>query len=47
MLKAKLDKEFYRDGIRCPTKALVEMLHSCTPEENKDNYLTFFQNLNH
>lgn len=46
LLRAKLGKYFYKHSIKSPSNAFVEMLHSCTPEENKNNILTSFQDLN-
>ena len=43
-LKSKLGISMYMDGINSPGKAMVEMLHSCTPAENKNAILESFQN---
>lgn len=37
--KRRLGSQMYKDCKRLPSNVLVEMLHSCTPVENKDNIL--------
>lgn len=42
-LRAKLRTSMYHQGTINPRKALIEMLHSCTPKANKDHILRSFQ----
>lgn len=43
MLRAKLGNAMFKDGVKNPHNAFIEMLHSCTPVENKSTILQSFQ----
>ncbi|KAJ7369713.1 hypothetical protein OS493_036995 [Desmophyllum pertusum] len=43
-IKGMLGKNLYADNTNNPRKVVLELLHSCTPESNKETVLNAFQN---